>query len=148
MKDFPEKNLLESISDLAYQLFGRHGLERWSFRFDHAKSRAGMCNHNKKVITISRRYARTASQSQIENTLLHEIAHALVGHSHGHDSIWKSKALEIGCDGKRCHNLTFSKPKWKMRCPNSCFSTLRHRKTENLICAICHSPLFYTINDV
>ena len=82
-----QKRPLKNISHVAYQLFSQHGLENWSFRFDHAKSRAGMCDYSKKVISISRRYARTASQSQIKNTLLHEIAHALVGHSHGHDAI-------------------------------------------------------------
>ena len=143
-----EKRPLKNISDVAYQLFSQHGLENWSFRFDHAKSRAGMCDYSKKVISISRRYARTASQSQIENTLLHEIAHALVGHSHGHDASWKSKALEIGCDGKRCHNLVFSTPKWKMHCPKGCFSAPRHRRKENLMCGICHSPVLYSSNDV
>ncbi len=143
-----EKKPLKNISDFAYQLFNQHGLEHWSFRFDHAKSRAGMCDYSKKIISISKCYARTASQSQIRNTLLHEIAHALVGCSHGHDPIWRSKALEIGCDGKRCHNLVFSTPKWKMQCPKGCFSTSRHRRKENLICGMCNSPIFYKSNDV
>ena len=148
-KKGPLKNNSEqNISNIAYQLFSQHGLENWSFRFDHAKSRAGMCDYSKKIISISRRYAKTASQSQIKNTLLHEIAHALVGHSHGHDGIWKSVALEIGCDGKRCHNLVFSTPKWNMHCPKGCFSTPRHRRKEYLICGICHSPVLYPSNDV
>lgn len=36
--------------------------------------------------------------------ILHEIAHALVDY-HGHDDVWRSKALEIGCSGKR-HGLS------------------------------------------
>ena len=148
-KKGPLKNNSEqNISNIAYQLFSQHGLENWSFRFDHAKSRAGMCDYSKKIISISRRYAKTASQSQIKNTLLHEIAHALVGHSHGHDGIWKSVALEIGCDGRRCHNLVFSTPKWNMHCPKGCFSTPRHRRKEYLICGICHSPVLYSSNNV
>jgi predicted RNA-binding Zn-ribbon protein involved in translation (DUF1610 family) len=35
---------------------------------------------------------------------LHEIAHALVGPGYGHCWVWKRKALEIGCNGKRCHS--------------------------------------------
>ena len=34
----------------------------------------------------------------------------LVGPKHGHNEIWKQKALEIGCDAKRCHYVVFSKP--------------------------------------
>lgn len=148
MSSDTEKIPLQDISDFAYQLLAQHGLENWSFRFDKAKLRAGMCDYSKKVISISEIYARTASQSQIENTLLHEIAHALVGHSNGHNAVWKSKALEIGCDGKRCHNLFFSLPRWKMYCPKGCFSTHRHRRKENLICKFCHCPVFYSNNNV
>ena len=147
-KGLLKNNSEQNISNIAYQLFGQHGLEDWSFRFDDAKSRAGMCDYSKKIISISRLYAKTASQWQIKNTLLHEIAHALVGHSHGHDGIWKSVALEIGCDGRRCHNLVFSTPKWNMHCPTGCFSTPRHRRKEYLICDICHSPVLYSSNDV
>ncbi len=37
-----------------------------------------------------------------EGTILHEIAHALVGPGHGHDSVWRTQALKIGCTGSRC----------------------------------------------
>ena len=148
MSDIEEKQTLKNISELAYKLFGQYGLEDWQFCFDGAKSRAGLCNYSKKLITISRRYASIASQSQIRNTLLHEIAHALVGHSHGHNAIWKEKALQIGCDGKRCHNFIFFKPRWKMRCPKGCFSISRHRRKKNLVCGICNSSVLYEKNDV
>ena len=38
-------------------------------------------------------------------SLLHEIAHALVGRKHNHDAEWKAKAREIGCTGERTHWL-------------------------------------------
>ena len=62
---------------------------------------------------------------EIKNTILHEIAHALVGPKHGHNEIWKQKALEIGCDAERCHYVVFSKPKYKLTCSNSCFEVTR-----------------------
>jgi len=36
------------------------------------------------------------SDELVRDTLLHEIAHALVGTAHGHDEVWKAKCLEIG----------------------------------------------------
>jgi predicted SprT family Zn-dependent metalloprotease len=44
------------------------------------------------------------TEARIENTILHEIAHALVGCGHGHDLTWKRMALAIGCDGNRCYS--------------------------------------------
>ena len=63
-----------------------------------------------------------ASVDHITDTILHEIAHALVGPRHGHNAIWRQKAREIGCTAMRCHNLTFSAAKWMMMCPNGCFA--------------------------
>ncbi len=51
---------------------------------------------------------------RVKNTILHEIAHALVGNGNGHNWVWQQKALEIGCDGRRC----FSRDKVKMPKPN------------------------------
>ena len=49
----------------------------------------------------------------MKNTLLHEIAHALAGHEHNHDEVWKATARSIGCDGCRCghwQQTTIEKP--------------------------------------
>lgn len=40
--------------------------------------------------------------SLIRDTILHEIAHALVGPNHCHDLVWKAKCLEIGATPRRC----------------------------------------------
>lgn len=37
----------------------------------------------------------------IENTVLHEIAHAMVGNKHHHDRVWRDCAQRIGCNGNR-----------------------------------------------
>jgi hypothetical protein len=33
----------------------------------------------------------------VKNSILHELAHVLVGKGHGHDEIWFRKALDLGC---------------------------------------------------
>ncbi len=139
---------MEDISNTAYIFFEKYDLNDWSFRFDHAKSRVGLCIYNKKIISLSLHFVKVATSEDIRNALLHEIAHALVGHCHGHDSVWKAKALEIGCNARRCYEKPFFTPKWIMFCPNGCFKISRQRKNKKLICKSCKVSVNYVLNNV
>ena len=138
---------LISVQLLADRLLNEYKLfeKGWSFRFDRAKRRAGCCRHSKKEITLAKAYAEQEELKEIKNTILHEIAHALVGPKHGHNEIWKQKALEIGCDAERCHNAVFSKPKYKLTCSNGCFEVNRYRVNhyflKSRICSKCKRKL-------
>ena len=125
------------------QLFAQHGLSDWRLVLDNARRRAGQCDYRNKTISLSRHYVRYASHDHIEDTLLHEIAHALVGPKHGHDMVWRQKAREIGCTATRCHTLNFSETKWLMKCPNGCFEVERHRRKANLVCMKCKTAIIY-----
>lgn len=72
----------------------------YAFKFDNATRRFGMCDHTAKTISLSRKLVELNNWDIVRLTILHEVAHAIVGHKHGHDDIWKSKCLEIGGDGK------------------------------------------------
>jgi len=139
--------LAEAI-ETATELMRNHGLTGWRIKLDHARRRAGQCDFNTKVISLSRLYVRGADKDHIRDTILHEIAHALVGPSHGHDAVWRQKAREIGCTATRCHNLNFSKARWIMQCPNGCFSVERHRRKSGLVCAKCNSFVKYIASEV
>ena len=128
---------------LGAELCHDYGLQDWRIVLDHARRRAGQCDYNKKTISLSRHYVRYAEPEHIKDTLLHEIAHALVGPNHGHDAVWRQKAREIGCTATRCHSLEFAKAKWQMRCPNGCFSVSRHRRKSHMVCARCKSAVIY-----
>lgn len=93
---------LIAAKNLARTLMDQHGLNHWRFEFDGAKRRFGLCNHRTRVISMSRYLTPVSSDEQVRDTILHEIAHALVGPRHGHDGIWRAKALSIGCNGNRC----------------------------------------------
>ena len=141
-------NRTQDIHLKAIELFKQHGLEGWSFKFDRAIKRAGSCHFGKKVITLSVHMIMRAdiSLEQIDNILLHEIAHALVGHQHGHNNVWRSKAMEIGCDGARCHSLVFTPPpRFRLECPCGACNVTRMRvkaKTwERKICSKCSAPI-------
>lgn len=81
----------------ANELLEEHGLlqQGWKFGISSEKEAVGRCHHWRKLIVFSRHFLRS-SPEQIEDTLLHEIAHALVGSGHGHDAVWAAKAIELG----------------------------------------------------
>ena len=91
---------------LALKLMNENDLliKGWRFEFDNAKRRFGVCKYRCKRIGLSRNLTELNDEARVKNTILHEIAHALVGNQHGHDSVWRKKAMEIGCDGERCFN--------------------------------------------
>jgi predicted SprT family Zn-dependent metalloprotease len=98
-------NLLDA-QRLANALMVKHDLiiKGWRFEFDNAKKRFGACHYGTKRITLSKVLVELNSEVEVKDTILHEIAHALVGYRHGHNSIWRQKALEIGCNGNRCYS--------------------------------------------
>ena len=112
---------LTKAKKLAEDLMKKHGLEGWTFRFDRAKRRFGYCNYKQKTITLSKEITRLNDEERVKNTLLHEIAHALLGPGYGHKWEWQNKALEIGCDAERCFNpnvVKIPKGKYLYECPN------------------------------
>ncbi len=131
--------------DLATELMDAHGLVGWRVKLDHARRRAGQCDYTNQIISLSRLYVRHADIDHIRDTILHEIAHALVGPHHGHDAVWRQKAREIGCTATRCHDLSFARARWVMTCPNGCFSVERHRKKYGLVCVSCKSAVEFHV---
>ena len=137
----PTERPLQAALDTAAELMRHHGLDGWTVKLDHARRRAGQCDYTNRTISLSRHYVRHAEASHIRDTILHEIAHALVGPRHGHDAVWRRKAREIGCTATRCHTLSFSKAPWIMVCPNGCFAVPRHRRKAGLVCAGCRTAV-------
>lgn len=86
---------LDEIRTLAITLMFEHKLNGWKFVFTTAVRQYGHCSHRQKVIGISKHISPMNSLEETRNTILHEIAHALVGPGHGHDQVWKNMAVEI-----------------------------------------------------
>jgi len=74
----------------------------WTFVIDNAHRRLGQCRYLPREIGISRCVLQHADDHALMNTLTHEIAHAIVGRGHGHDSVWQRKHIGLGGDGERC----------------------------------------------
>ena len=134
----------EDVRQLGKELLDLHGLSDWRLFVDNAKTIAGRCWYNQKVISISGGYVKKATDAQIRNTLLHEISHALAGPGSGHDAKWQRIALRIGCDAKSCHDVRFTDPQWHVFCPCGVNDFMRIKVTKSLrdaICKVCNQPL-------
>ena len=94
-----------NAQQLAIELMDQHGLldKGWSFEFDTAKRRFGVCRYGSRRIGLSKPLTQANEEAQVRDTILHEIAHALVGVGHGHNSVWKAKCVEIGAKPERCY---------------------------------------------
>ena len=118
----PERECtLADVEALARELLARHAAESgldpaWGFGFDLATSRGGVCRPAHKRIDLSVSYCHRATRAEIADTLLHEIAHAIVGVRHQHDAVWGAKAREIGCTAERCHDVRHTPARWVGAC--------------------------------
>lgn len=119
---------LDLVAEEARRLMIRHGVGGWEFSFDSARRRFGYCQYSTRTIQISRPLAEVNSWETIRDTVLHEIAHALVGPGHGHDQTWKEMAARVGARPERCYDSsTVVKPPggWKATCARC--GTISHR---------------------
>ena len=112
---------LTEVAALGKHLIREHednsGLEAgWQLAFDLAPARGGLCRYAEKQITLSVTYCLKASKEEIVDTILHEIAHAIVGPGHGHNATWKAAAQRIGCTAERWHHVQHTLPRWYGRC--------------------------------
>lgn len=135
---------LSAVAARARAWMATHHLEGWSFQFDHATKRAGCCNYRDRVISVADAYARSATDEQVNDTILHEIAHALVGKAHGHNPVWQATAIALGCSGTRCHDVQFAPPRYIVTCEHACWVATAERRKRGTVCRLCHGQLRYT----
>jgi SprT protein len=111
---------------LAIRLLANHGLCDWSFAFNRSKRQMGCCQYGPKVIELSRHFVERNTSDLIRDTLLHEIAHALVGPGHGHDVVWKAMCLRVGAKPERLSNEPdMPQGRWQAICEGC---GMRHHK--------------------
>jgi predicted SprT family Zn-dependent metalloprotease len=126
----PER--LHEVRRLALQLMETHGLHNWSFAYNRRKRSLGLCVYERRAIELSRYFVERNEHAEVLDTILHEIAHALVGPGHAHDAVWKRKCREIGARPARCGDAEMPAGRWKACC-GSCGQTFeRHRKPQGM----------------
>lgn len=137
---------LADAQTLALELMEKHGLRKvksddpdnyWTFEFDNAKRRFGLCAYRQKTISLSKHLTELNSVEQVTDTILHEIAHALAGPKAHHYSKWKYQAMSIGAKPNRCYNSEVIQPphKWLGTCPNG--HETKRMKRMKVACSKC-----------
>lgn len=130
----------------AVAALARHELERagltpaWSFAWDHARRRAGLCRYGEKRISLSKPLMSLYQEPQVREVLAHEIAHALVGPGHAHDRVWAAEARRLGGSGKASLPADSPRPPatWIGTCPRGHRYERYQRPRQNASCSRCH----------
>jgi hypothetical protein len=153
---------LKQASELARSEMNRRGLQDWAFDMSYTlKTTFGKCRTRKKVITLSALLTNLNTFTEVNDTVQHEIAHALreiertnVGPTarhftagQWHDARWAQIARSLGCNGKQFFSkqevnigrtVRPTKNIWKVTCPNCQASgTTMKRSTKNC-CGKCY----------
>jgi len=117
---------LSEASNLCLALMAKHELLKYNYTFSWINSKNVFGCHKgfDRKICLSRPLVLLNNEDDVRDTILHEIAHALVYIRNGfryrlsenkrkcsHDDVWKKVCIEIGCKPKRCYNTE------KVNCP-------------------------------
>lgn len=151
------KQLIDTQA-LANRLLNDFGLteQGWRFQFNTNAHRVGVCKHSTKTIEYSKHFLTKTPSGEIEDTLRHEIAHALVGPGYGHGPEWQVMAIKCGAEPTRCTTLSKSTKQhnYIIKC-SSCGGLLakRHRVKRHILnnhyhtSRCCNAPLeAYKVN--
>lgn len=141
---------LEDAKILGEGYIEMYKLNNWKFEFNRSKKTFGLCKFGRKVISLSKFLCETNPEHEVEITIKHEIAHALVGLNHGHDRDWKSKCVEMGITPSQYYNEAGNgrnvipvEKKNQYQCPNCKHIFGSHRAwTIRHSCSICHHGKF------
>jgi predicted SprT family Zn-dependent metalloprotease len=120
------------VRRLAHDLLAAHGLHDWSFAFNRRKRAMGYCYYGRKVIELSVHFVARNPDVVVRDTLLHEIAHALIGPEHGHDEAWKQKCREVGARPERFGHADMPPGRWQACCGSCGKHFHRHRRPKRL----------------
>jgi len=91
---------------LAETLMKKHGIweQGWRFQFDRGLRRFGVCKYRNKIISLSRYLVELNNREDVQDVILHEIAHAIAGFKEGHGYKWKMVCVQIGAKPERCYD--------------------------------------------
>ena len=139
----------ENILDYARQALKDLGLNvagyGWQFATNSNKSSLGRCIYSTRTLELSRHFLGAVPVTDLWNTVLHEIAHAIAGPNSGHGHLWKRVHTALGgtAEAKATLNAEArekvqARAKWHGVCPVDPSHTFsRHRMTASVRTSAC-----------
>jgi len=127
----------------AYELLSQVGLTKFGWRvvFDDHKERLGACINEKKLITLSRYFIALNPDEETEETIRHEVAHALSPQDEDHGPAWQAQALRLGAKPQAlAHEAIAPEGDYVGTCPECARIQTKLRAPDNidrLVCPIC-----------
>lgn len=133
----------QRVRHWADALIALHLDSSWSFGFDNAKRRAGLCDYSRRRISVSRYLSARYDDETNHQTLLHEVAHALAGPKAGHGPKWKAIARDLGYTGGTTHHgeTAVELAPWVGTCPAGHIA-YRHRRPSRAASCVRCAPRF------
>jgi hypothetical protein len=131
--------LQRTVTKLAEAEIKRHNLVGWRFRFNTNKTRLGVCRYDRKTIEVSV-HVLPMGLKRATQVVAHELAHAIVGHGHGHDAVWRAKAIALGDTGERCGVMNVERTVVGT-CRHCNFTVKRHRRIRGACPKCRHLPI-------
>lgn len=114
-----------------YNLLQTVELTQWDIEIsDRSQSRLGLCHYTDKKIVLSQ-WMFERAPLQVQDTVAHEVAHAIVGPGYRHGEKWKKVAVLLGAKPTACADLPLSMlpdRKWETYCPKCSQVTRRTLK--------------------
>lgn len=105
----------------------------WIFGWCRSKRTVGWCKFDRKTIELSPYYLHETME-KLQDTILHEIAHAFAGHSAGHGPEWQRWCLIVGAKPQRCAigYQTSAEYRWVGICNHCGYQHKMHRKPKDM----------------
>lgn len=116
------------------------GLVGWVLKKTPMMDKIGLCDYNRKTISLSTVFMRgaTCNYAKVKKSLLHEIAHALTP-GHSHNGIWKEVCRKIGGDTRLAGSMDLPGMNWSLYCHKCKWRQESNRKPDisGKICGKC-----------
>lgn len=128
----------EDAADLAHELMTEFGLiqKGWRFNWMDRKRTLGLCRYSTMEILLSSGYVDLNNERSVEQTIRHEIAHALAGYAASHGPMWVSMAYQCGVTDPKAKctdaDLVMEKGRYQATCATCGFVYSMHKRGRNI----------------
>lgn len=117
----------------------------WRIQVGVAKRQFACTNFTRRTVTVSAALA-AANPDQLDDTILHEIAHIRAGFQAQHGPEWKRQCLIVGANPEARGDGADVEAKWIAECPSCAKQLKRHRRGKGACGNCCnkHNNGFYS----